>query len=339
MHHLLKPQALVTVAMFLCAALATVPTPLRFTASSVTFDRNGLFYWMATNRSTTGWGNPGAPTCRPTTSCLTFYRSSSGSVNQLAYCVAALEAAQCHTSPLVDSWWVVDLGPYMRMQVSDYSLRDGEILLLEMIRNWRFEGSQDGVNWVSLAEYVNDMSIAAPKAAYTFRNVSGLRRAVDIGYRMFRVFQTAPNARGSDYLNLSGMELYGLLFGAYLPRRLCLGFAAAFFTVPRSTWLLRLFKRAGTRDTCYAINCGFHGACNYTTAGTCKCDNGFQGPRCLSAPGVLASLTSSCTRHSGEPVIRPGLCACTQRTAGNSSTTTLFSVACKTVLWRSWPQI
>ena len=140
-------------------------------------------------------------------------RSSSGSLLQPAYCVTGLDGVECHTSPLPESWWVADLGPFLRMQVSDYSLRDGETLVVEMSRNWRFEGSQDGLTWTPWATYVNDLSLDMPLAAFTFRNISGARRAIDIGYRMFRVFQTAPNARGSDYLNLSGMELYGILYG------------------------------------------------------------------------------------------------------------------------------
>jgi hypothetical protein len=61
-----------------------VPAPIRFTPVS-TFDTNGFFYWMGTNRSSTVWGNPGAPTCIPATSCVSVTRSSSGSLLQPPY--------------------------------------------------------------------------------------------------------------------------------------------------------------------------------------------------------------------------------------------------------------
>jgi hypothetical protein len=84
-----------------------------------------------------------------------------------------------------------------------------------MVRSWRIEGSNDGVTFTTLREHRNDTSIAAPLGSFTFRGVGDARRAVDIGYRFFRVIQIGPNARGSFYLNLSGMELYGLLFGTW----------------------------------------------------------------------------------------------------------------------------
>jgi hypothetical protein len=59
------------------------------------------------------------------------------------------------------------------------------------------------------------------------------------------------------------------------------------------SWLLSLLlflaratvSPAAAGDPCSSQNCGFHGACNATTAGICKCGNGYQGPRCLSSPG------------------------------------------------------
>lgn len=79
--------------------------------------------------------------------------------------------------------------------------------------------SQHIPNWVHTAcpvcRYFNDTSILGPLSAATFRGIGIARRDIDIGYRMFRIFQTRANARGSEYLNLSGMELYGLLFGEW----------------------------------------------------------------------------------------------------------------------------
>jgi hypothetical protein len=48
--------------------------------------------------------------------------------------VTSRTPAKCHTSPLNNSWWVADIGPSLRLQLTDYALRDGEDFLAEMVR-------------------------------------------------------------------------------------------------------------------------------------------------------------------------------------------------------------
>lgn len=85
-----------------------------------------------------------------------------------------------------------------------------------MLRNWALQASQDGVHWIDLQTYVNDTSIAAPFSSATFFGVDANMRAIDIGYRWFRILQVGRNMDGSYYLNLAGWELYGILFSEYL---------------------------------------------------------------------------------------------------------------------------
>lgn len=170
---------------------------------------------MGTNRSTTAWSNPGGPHCDPDTSCVAFDRSSRFTNLDFPYCLAELLPSVCHTSPLPDSWWQVDVGEFLRFRLRDYTLRDGDNYFREMLRNWVLQASQDGARWVDLQTYVNDSSIAEPFGSYTFRAVDGTNRAIDIGYRYFRIRQIGRNLGGSYFLNLSGMELYGLLFSRW----------------------------------------------------------------------------------------------------------------------------
>jgi hypothetical protein len=91
---------------------------------------------------------------------------------------------------------------------------------------------------VPLSRYFNDTSIQGPLSAATFRGIGLARRDIDIGYRMFRIFQTRANARGSEYLNLSGMELYGLLFGTCMHRHAWRGFPLSLPHPRVSNWVV-----------------------------------------------------------------------------------------------------
>ena len=253
-----------------------------------TFDtrttNTGLFYWMGTNRTITSWANPGKPGCNPDIACVTFTRSSRLSPTDLdsPACVADLWASVCYTSPLPNSWWMVDLGPHLRFRLRAYMLRDGDNFFHEMIRNWALEGSEDGLRWIQLQAYVNDTSISEPFGNHTFQGIDLLNREVDVGYRFFRILQIGRNVDGSYFLNLSGMELYGLLFSTWAPDR------SAAMLVCLTDWCRAAFvvASADADDSCYLVNCGHAGTCDHTTNGTCRCRPGYQGARCLSSPGA-----------------------------------------------------
>lgn len=292
-----------------------MPAPRNFSYSH-DFDGNGFVYWMGTNRSTTPWSNPGKPSCHAPTSCLNFTRASGDSVTSTASCVAEVTFSVCYTAPVPDAWWQVDLGEHLRFQLRDYTLRDGENYFREMISNWVLQASNDQLHWMALATYVNNTAIATPNSSATFRNVDGFRRESDIGYRYFRIVQIGRNLDGSYYLNLSGMELYGLLYSespflvcvcvyVRVCARVCLGgswrsvrvrgclctcLCGSVCSVCPLTILILITlccpAPADAGDPCANINCGFFGTCSHETKGKCVCNPGYLGDRCLSSPGA-----------------------------------------------------
>lgn len=97
-----------------------------------------------------------------------------------------------------------------------------------MLRNWRFEGSVDGTNWVTLRNHQNDMTIltAFGVASFPIINANGLgyhnnnknndnnknngiQKSDAVGYRYFQVYMTGAESQGSTYLHLCSLELYG----------------------------------------------------------------------------------------------------------------------------------
>ena len=97
-----------------------------------------------------------------------------------------------------------------------------------VLRNWYFEGSQTGANWVILDARIYHSDQADRNAtleaefkdftksggAMTFTIDTEIYRKLGAeGYRFFRVVQVGRNTSGTDNLALSGIELYGQVQG------------------------------------------------------------------------------------------------------------------------------
>eukprot|EP00884_Botryococcus_braunii_P002666 jgi/Botrbrau1/123/Bobra.0022s0109.1 len=106
------------------------------------------------------------------------------------------------------SWWLLDLGPSVRLHCNYYTLRhDGS---WDYLRCWALQGSNDGKMWTDLRKHVNDSTIrmVGQYASWPLP-VTG-----HPPFRMFRILLLGPNASpGSrkDTIALSGWELYGYL--------------------------------------------------------------------------------------------------------------------------------
>ena len=66
--------------------------------------------------------------------------------------------------------------------------------------------SNDENNWVTMNQHQNDTSLDAAYKTHTWKT-SHCKE----GYRMFRVYMTAPNSNNEYQLRCNGFELYGQL--------------------------------------------------------------------------------------------------------------------------------
>ena len=108
-----------------------------------------------------------------------------------------------------NSWMSVDLGAGRSLVPNHYCLRNWDHAE-NVLRNWRFEGSQDGSTWIPLKDHRNDSTIPVAK-----HGVGEWRVETNApqGFRHFRIFQTGRNSSSYHYLMCSGIEIYGVLRG------------------------------------------------------------------------------------------------------------------------------
>ncbi|XP_053697436.1 E3 ubiquitin-protein ligase Ufd4 isoform X2 [Sabethes cyaneus] len=167
------------------------------------FDENGIVYYIGTNGKSTEWVNPAQYG-------LVTVTSSEG--KQLPY--GKLEdilsrdsvSVNCHTKDNKKSWFAIDLGMYVIPTA--YTLRHARGYGRSALRNWMFQMSKDGLNWVTMLTHTDDKSLAEPGSTCTWPIECPAEEQQ--GYRHVRIHQNGRNASGqTHYLSLSGFELYG----------------------------------------------------------------------------------------------------------------------------------
>ncbi|XP_023647936.1 E3 ubiquitin-protein ligase HECTD1 isoform X7 [Paramormyrops kingsleyae] len=172
------------------------------------FDENGIIYWIGTNAKTAyEWVNPAAYG-------LVVVTSSEG--RNLPY--GRLEdilsrdssALNCHTNDDKNAWFAIDLGLWFIP--SAYTLRHARGYGRSALRNWIFQVSKDGQNWMTLYTHVDDCSLNEPGSTATWPLDPSKEEKQ--GWRHIRIKQMGKNASGqTHYLSLSGLELYGAVSG------------------------------------------------------------------------------------------------------------------------------
>ena len=167
------------------------------------FDENGIIYFIGTNGKTTDWTNPAQ-------FGLVVVTSSEG--KHLPY--GKLEdilsresiSVNCHTKDIKKSWFAIDLGLYIIPTA--YTLRHARGYGRSALRNWMFQMSKDGLNWITLLTHTDDKSLTEPGSTCTWA-IEGPTGDIQ-GFRHIRIQQNGKNSSGqTHYLSLSGFEVYG----------------------------------------------------------------------------------------------------------------------------------
>lgn len=101
----------------------------------------------------------------------------------------------------------------IQIQLKTHSIKPTHYLLrhyiswnTEALRNWRFEASTNGVDWVALRVHNDDSSLEkiGQWHIWDLPNVNDY-------YSYFRIVQTGNNSNAHLYLACSGFELWGSL--------------------------------------------------------------------------------------------------------------------------------
>jgi hypothetical protein len=113
----------------------------------------------------------------------------------------------------VGKWFAVDLGPFVRVRLTGYTLRHSSEQR-RALRNFAIEatnevdaakaGPDTAITWDRLATHVDDTSLGTePHATATWTTDTSE------AYRYFRVVKTGRDAVGTAYFHLSHFELFG----------------------------------------------------------------------------------------------------------------------------------
>ena len=171
------------------------------------FDKNGVLYYLGTKGGTCAYQNPH-------TAGEVFAKMSSVASNSLSYGAPhrfvqhAIGEGSNYTNNDGNSWMSVDLGAGRSLVPNHYCLRHWDHANNQALRNWRFEGSDDGATWVCLKDHRNDSTIPSQP-----RVVGHWALESRGGYRHFRILQTGKSTANNHYLMCSGIEIYGVLRG------------------------------------------------------------------------------------------------------------------------------
>lgn len=171
------------------------------------FDGLGIIHYLATAMNSKAWQNP------MVAGAVQVAASSLAADSKPTEFAVGNEVVRCVTKAVADSWFTFDLMDKL-CRPTHYTLRHYASWDVEAVRNWLFQGSNDGENWTTLRTHVNDAALNVKGATFTWQVPFGADAsgpAARSFFRMFRVFQTGLNSNKHLYLAISGFELYGTL--------------------------------------------------------------------------------------------------------------------------------
>jgi hypothetical protein len=185
---------------------------------SASFDGKGVLYWIGTKSGAHHYTNPhtmgGAD---GVVAALSSVADDGEGSTPDAFVMHDHDGNTPNTTDNApNSWMSVDLGPNRRLLPTQYCLRHGHRSGNDRLIHWRFEASNDGTTWTVLKDHSNDESL--PNHGFSVASWSiepqpppSSRGSSSQGYRYFRIHQTGKNVYGTNDLNCSGIELYGVL--------------------------------------------------------------------------------------------------------------------------------
>jgi len=158
----------------------------------------GILHWLGTYHGTRSWENP----------CDLGLVEIHGSSLDKGESKLLLDPNpfELWTEDIPASWFYIDLGQYSVLPYA-YSLRHGGNYIADSLRNWDFQGSEDGQHWIVLKRHRNDESL---KGKYD-QKCWKLEKS-NVPFSKFRILQTGRNSSNRHFLVISGFELYGELW-------------------------------------------------------------------------------------------------------------------------------
>lgn len=137
--------------------------------------------------------------------------------NALVLFLDRTEGHRIFTNQGIGAWFQVDLGPFLSVIATAYTLRHNSTQG-RALRNFTVMGSNDESLWEVLGEHRSDERLGVHCGSSCTWNVDNGRARepgrIRKAYRYFRITKVGPDTdayQPSDYMHLSGFEVYGWL--------------------------------------------------------------------------------------------------------------------------------
>jgi hypothetical protein len=85
-------------------------------------------------------------------------------------------------------------------------MRHGYTAQGHALRNWAFEGSEDGLSWHMIRRHENDETMGDK---FELKETGSFDVSTSLFFSFFRITVTGPTSTGSEYLMVAGFEMYG----------------------------------------------------------------------------------------------------------------------------------
>jgi len=164
------------------------------------FDKNGLFYYLGTDKNINAEHNPNHIykyiniTCGPVV-------STSFDVKMLV--TRKEQVWQVQTKK---GWFQIILN-HMRLCLHKYTIRQRNDYDGWAMRNWTLYGMDEEDQWVTIKVHENDDSIKDQRSSLASWDIN-----YDQYFKGFKIYQHGPHSGNSEeYFNLSNIEFYGNL--------------------------------------------------------------------------------------------------------------------------------
>eukprot|EP01083_Nonionella_stella_P195932 721256_1 len=167
------------------------------------FDTNGICYALGTTFGQNEWTNPAQ------LKLINVKASKPKQDSKPINCVVGRSLVRCLTDFDESASITIHFGKRLKIKATHYTLRHFESRDTEALRNWNFEGSNDGVNWTLISEHKNDETLNEKGKSHTWdvpETKKDEAKTTDGYFSIFRIRMTGPNSNDNYYLACSGFE-------------------------------------------------------------------------------------------------------------------------------------
>jgi hypothetical protein len=166
-------------------------------------DNNGYLYYIATKQRTHSYDNPHNNKFVCLTASTYHPASSYGDISLILN--EKQETFYTDNDYIAEQWIKLDLMNNRPIIPNYYRLNGASFGGSYALRNWEFQGSQNGLIWTALTKHEDDQQIENGRD----NPIAWKIKDYGVAYRYFRIYSTTTQERGTYFMSLGAIEIYG----------------------------------------------------------------------------------------------------------------------------------